>query len=116
MCYRVKQTIHNHVLGCFLASQLIELKILTNRSRTEIVVQILEAANGNEESDGITRTKIMYKVSLENVQLNEYLALLIENGLLHYDSAMSKFKTTEKGLTFLQGYNQIDQILKDQQI
>jgi predicted transcriptional regulator len=83
------------------------------RSRTEIISQILEAANGGE---GITKTKLMYEAFLSHDQLQEYLMLLIEDDLLSYDSTMSTFKTTEKGLTLLQSYNKIDQILKEQQI
>ena len=83
------------------------------RSRTEIISQILEAANGGE---GITKTKLMYEAFLSHDQLQEYLMLLIEDDLLSYDSTMSTFKTTEKGLTFLQAYNKIDQILKEQKI
>jgi predicted transcriptional regulator len=85
---------------------------LTNRSKTEIVCQILETANGGD--DGATKTKLMYKVFLSSDQLQEYLMLLIESDLLSYDSTMRTFKTTEKGLMFLQAYNQIDQILKEQ--
>jgi predicted transcriptional regulator len=86
---------------------------LTNRSKTEIVCQILETANGGGD-DGATKTKLMYKVFLSSDQLQEYLMLLIESDLLSYDSTMRTFKTTEKGLMFLQAYNQIDQILKEQ--
>ena len=50
-----------------------------NRSRTEIVSNILEAANG-----GVTKTKIMYKVYLSYNQLREYLTILIENNLIEY--------------------------------
>jgi predicted transcriptional regulator len=84
------------------------------RSKTEITRQILEAANGG--GAGITKTKLMYNPFLSYDQLQEYLMLLIESGLLSYDSIMREFKTTEKGLTFLQAYNQIDQILKDHQV
>ena len=49
------------------------------RSRTEIVSNILEAANG-----GVTKTKIMYKAYLSYNQLREYLSILIENNLLEY--------------------------------
>jgi predicted transcriptional regulator len=42
------------------------------RSRTEIVGNILDAANG-----GATKTKIMYKAFLSYVQLKEYLSVLI---------------------------------------
>ncbi|HEX2408447.1 MAG TPA: winged helix-turn-helix domain-containing protein [Nitrososphaeraceae archaeon] len=49
-----------------------------NRSRTEIVDSILDAANG----EGETKTKIMYFAFLSYNQLNEYLSILIENNLL----------------------------------
>jgi predicted transcriptional regulator len=63
------------------------------RSRTDITAQILEAANG-----GVTKTKIMYKAFLSYAQLKEYLAVLIENGLLEY---------VEGEQIFLKIYNQI---------
>jgi predicted transcriptional regulator len=72
------------------------------RSRTEIVGNILEAANG-----GATKTKIMYKAFLSYVQLKEYLSILIENNLLEYIEGTHKFKTTEKGLNYLKMHNEI---------
>ena len=90
---------------------------MKNRSRSDIVCQILEAANDDgENGEGINLTKLMYNVILCNEQMKEYLAFLIDDGLITYDSTMSTFKTTEKGLTFLQAYNQMDKILKGQQI
>ena len=41
--------------------------------------------------------------------------LLIENDLLHYDSTMRTFKTTEKGLRFLHVYNEISSMVKEEQ-
>jgi predicted transcriptional regulator len=69
---------------------------MRNRGRTEIVGSILDAANG-----GITKTKIMYKAFLSYGQLKEYLSLLIENNLLEYLDGTQTYKTTEKGLNFL---------------
>jgi predicted transcriptional regulator len=83
-----------------------------HRSRSEIVSQIPQAANGGSSTD----TKIMYMACLNYDQLKEYLTILIESDLLSYDKEMHTFKTTEKGHTFLQAYNQIDQMLKEQQI
>ena len=74
-----------------------------NRSRTEIVDSILNAANGG----GTTKTKIMYTAFLSYNQLNEYLSLLTENTLLEYLNGTNKFKTTEKGLKYLKMYNEI---------
>ena len=48
-----------------------------NRSRTEIVAMILDAAN----KGGETKTKIMYFAFLSYNQLNEYLSLLIEQSI-----------------------------------
>ena len=76
------------------------------RSRTEIVGNILEAANG-----GATKTKIMYKAFLGYVQLKEYLSVLIENNLLEYIDGTHKFKTSEKGLNYLKMHNEIGELL-----
>ena len=70
------------------------------RSRVEIIAQILQAANGHH----ITKTRIMYSVFLSYEQLKEYLAILIENGLLEYWEGTQTYKTAEKGLKFLKIY------------
>ena len=76
------------------------------RSRTEILGNILDAANG-----GATKTKIMYAAFLSYAQLKEYLFVLIENNLIEYLDVVHKFKTTEKGLNFLKMHNQIGELL-----
>ncbi len=81
------------------------------RSRTEIVAMILEAANG-----GSTKTKIMYKAFLSYNQLREYLSMLIENNLIEYLEGSPVYKTTEKGLMFLQKNNEIEGLLSVQTI
>ncbi len=43
----------------------------------------------------------MYKAYLSFNQLREYLALLVENGLIEYQDGMQTYKTTEKGITFI---------------
>ena len=76
------------------------------RGRTEILGNILDAANG-----GATKTKIMYQAFLSYGQLKEYLFVLIENNLIEYLDAVHKLKTTEKGLNFLKMHNQIGELL-----
>ena len=76
------------------------------RSRTEIVGNILDAANG-----GATKTKLMYKAYLSYNQLKEYLAILIENNLIEYSDGTKKFRTTEKGLNYLKLHNAIGEML-----
>jgi predicted transcriptional regulator len=77
------------------------------RSRTEIVSNILDAANGRA-----TKTKIMYTAFLRYNQLKEYLSVLIENNLIEYLEGTKTFKTTEKGLNFLKMNNEIGELLQ----
>ena len=77
------------------------------RSRTEIVSNILEAANG-----GATKTKIMYKAFLSYAQLKEYLSVLIENNLIEYLEGTQTYKTTEKGLNLLKMHNEMGELLQ----
>jgi predicted transcriptional regulator len=73
----------------------VECFAMRYRSRTDIVAQILEAANGGGddggEGGGATQAKIMYKAFLPYAQLKEYLTLMVENGLLKYDQKGSKY-------------------------
>ena len=77
-----------------------------SRSRTEIVKDILDFANG-----GATKTKIMYTAFLSYIQVHEYLSVLIENNLIEYIDGTQTYKTTEKGLYFLKMYNKIRKLL-----
>jgi predicted transcriptional regulator len=50
----------------------------------------------------------MYNANLSHDQLKEYLTVLTERDLLSYDLDSHTFKTTEKGLRFLEIYNRMD--------
>jgi predicted transcriptional regulator len=52
-------------------------------------------------------TKIMYKVLLNYPQLKEYWTVLTERRLLSYDADTQTFKTTQKGLEFLDAYSKV---------
>ena len=78
-----------------------------NRSRTEIVSNILDAANG-----GVTKTKIMYVAFLSYNQLKEYLSVLIENNLIEYNEGTQTYKTTVKGLNLLKMHNEMAELLQ----
>jgi len=80
---------------------------MANRSRTEIVSNILDAANG-----GATKTKIMYIAFVSYNQLKEYLSILIEYNLIEYIDGTHTFKTTEKGLNFLKMHNEMGELLQ----
>ena len=79
-----------------------------NRSRTEIVAIILDAAN----EGGASKTKIMYFAFLSYGQLKEYLSILVENNLIEYLDGGNKFKTTEKGLNLLKMHNEMAELLQ----
>jgi predicted transcriptional regulator len=76
------------------------------RDKNEIIGQILESANGNR----VRLTKIMYDVFLSHAMTKEYLALLIENGLIEYLDGERTFKTTEKGMNFLRIHNRAQEL------
>jgi predicted transcriptional regulator len=54
----------------------------------------------------------MYHAFLSFAQVKVYARALTENNLLNYDAYTQTFKTTEKGLRFLNTYNQINDVLK----
>jgi predicted transcriptional regulator len=76
------------------------------RNRTDIAALILDAADG-----GAAKTKIMYRAFLSYAQLKEYLGVLLENGLLRFQEGEQLFKTTEKGMRFLELYNQVGELI-----
>ncbi|HEX4849611.1 MAG TPA: winged helix-turn-helix domain-containing protein [Puia sp.] len=75
------------------------------RSRSDIVGLLLDAANGG----GATKTKLMYKAYLSFNQLRDYLALLVENGLMEYEEGMRTYRTTEKGIRLLHIQNKMNE-------
>ena len=64
----------------------------------------------------IRKIKIMYKANLSYAQLKVYIIILTERDLLRYDLDTQTFKTTEKGLSLLEVYNQMNYTLMEKQI
>lgn len=77
------------------------------RSRTDIVSQILETASHG----GVTKTKIMYGAYLSYAQLKEYLTVLLDSGLMEYINGQQVFRTTDKGMTYLNAYSKIGEMI-----
>ena len=77
------------------------------RDRTEIITLILTSAS---RMSGVLKTKIMYGAFLSFSQLEEYVGLLLRNGLLEHDELKRTYKTTEKGLRLLELYNRLHEI------
>src|SRR5919112_6199785 len=82
-----------------------------NRSRNDIICDILEVvASGG----GIaTKTGIMYKTFLSHARMKNYLTHLTQHDLIEYDVGARIYKTTEKGLRFLDTYGQKDDMIND---
>jgi predicted transcriptional regulator len=98
---------------------------MRNRSRTEIIAEILEIANignnSNNDDDGYgyhyapTMYMIADGASLTYTQMKVYVTMLTDNGLLSYDIDTRTFKTTEKGQRFLRIYNEAGNIMMQKQ-
>jgi predicted transcriptional regulator len=58
--------------------------------------------------DGAIKTRIMYGAFLSFPQLNEYLKLLLDGGLLEYVKEEKIYHTTEKGKHFIKRYAEFD--------
>lgn len=86
--------------------------VLKRRDKLYIIAEILEIAK-----DGTLKTQIMYRANLSFAQLNEYLDFMLRMKLLDkvVENAKEKYKATEKGLSFLQLYHEITQLLKTEE-
>ena len=78
------------------------------RDRTEIITLILASAS---RMNGVLKTRIMYEAFLSFSQLEEYVGLLLRNGLLEHDELRKTYKTTEKGLRLLELCKSINEIV-----
>src|SRR5712691_12407140 len=78
------------------------------RDRTEIITLVLTSAS---RMSGVLKTKIMYEAFLSFSQLEEYVGLLLRNGLLEHDDLKKTYKTSEKGLRLLELYNSLPEIV-----
>lgn len=83
-----------------------------NRSRLEIVSTLLTKAR-----NGALKTHLMYGANLNHPLLEEYLAILLETRLVAMepdaDSQSPRYRTTVRGVEFLQHYKMIIELLGD---
>jgi len=79
------------------------------RGRLSIIAEVLDVARR-----GAIKTRIMYGASLSFAQLSEYLSFLLDANLLEVVETAKKtiYKTTSKGLLYLQSYMEIEEMLK----
>jgi predicted transcriptional regulator len=89
------------------------------RSRTEIAVQILESVydhDGDDNGEGVTQTEIAYAAYLSSAQSREFLTALTIHGLLSYDSTISSYHITDRGIRLLNLYNKLDDMMKQKEV
>jgi predicted transcriptional regulator len=81
----------------------------TRRGRLSIIADILDVAKR-----GAIKTRIMYGASLSFSQLGDYLSFLLNANLLKVveNPNRSLYKTTNKGLRYLQSYMKIGELLQ----
>ena len=81
----------------------------TRRGRLSIIAEVLDVARR-----GVIKTQIMYGARLSFVQLNEYLSFLLDMNLLRAVENPNRtlYKTTNKGLQYLQSYMEIEELFK----
>jgi predicted transcriptional regulator len=75
------------------------------RSKTEITNIMLETVK-----TGSKKTNIMYRANLSYTQLTGYLYYLEQNGLIKHEPSTQTYKSTEKGLKFLNLSNKLSKM------
>lgn len=65
------------------------------------IISLILEASSTDTYDTKKTTMLMYNALRNHLLLKEYLTVLIKEGLLTYDDTTQTFKTTEKGLRFL---------------
>ena len=81
---------------------------MKRRNNVDIMADILRVARG-----GAKKTWIVYRANLNFKIVKEYLSELKEHGLLEEVTGSTLFRTTEKGLEFLDQYESFRQFHMD---
>jgi len=84
---------------------------IRKRSDVDVMASVLKEAH-----EGARKTRIMYRCNLSHTQLQVYLKLLLGMGFLvsHSEKDSSElgfFKTTAKGLKFLDAYRALKALI-----
>jgi predicted transcriptional regulator len=79
---------------------------MQNRQKDEMVRDILTVSNG-----GATISQIMFKAYTSHSQAKSYLGELIQSAFLEYDPLDRKYRTTSKGLEYLQAADRMAEML-----
>jgi len=83
-------------------------RIFVKRDRYDIIAKILDIAR-----KGAKKTKILYGANMSYNQLKQYLSFLLEKKLLILvpENPSEKYRTTPKGIEYLESYNESKTLL-----
>ena len=92
---------------------------MKKEDRLSIISLLLEVSSNNSDNSPRRQDSkppnIIYNTLLNDPRLKEYWTGLTELGLLDYDITTNTFKTTEKGLRFLEVFSELDQRAREEQ-
>ena len=92
---------------------------MKKEDRLSIISLLLEVSSNNSDNNARRQDSkppnILYNTLLNNPRLKEYWTGLTELGLFDYDITTNTFKTTEKGLRFLEVFSELDQRAREEQ-
>ena len=83
-----------------------------NRGYLEIIHAILSVC-----TEGALKTHVMFKCNLNSSQVQQYLAYLVDRGLLEKErkaySSKTSYLTSERGRRYMRAYNEVVEMLRD---
>ena len=84
---------------------------MKHRDKSEIIASILHLL---VDKNGMGFTKIMFCSYLSYRQVNRFIRLAVNNGLLDYDPVSRLYKITTRGLEYLEVYSKMEKLLKSE--
>lgn len=82
------------------------------RSGIEIIAEILEEAR-----QGVTKTRLVYRINLNFLVIRKHLDLLLEKNLLQLTDGPTKlYVTTQKGAEFVNEFRKMREMLEPTEI
>lgn len=88
------------------ALSVISMAKTTNRSRTQIMAEILSLCRQPQ-----TKTRVMYQTNLSTKMLKEYLTVLQSTGLLEIHHSITKYAATQKGRRFVEKWKELAELI-----
>jgi predicted transcriptional regulator len=84
----------------------VTISVVKYRSAPEIMDAMLRSIKS-----GVPKTHIMYRAFLSYKQLEEYLEILQVRGLVIYEKNLRLFQITEKGVRYMNVYDELNELV-----